>query len=130
MRIAQVEIHNFRGIQKAIISLPKHGVLFGSNNVGKTSIAEALAIALGREQMAPMLSDWDFFGGRPRPDSRISIIVTITEFAENATPDDFPEWFRGESAAQPVWWNDKTRVLNCNADCPPEHQLATQISTH
>jgi predicted ATP-dependent endonuclease of OLD family len=47
MRIAQVKIHNFRGIQKAVISLPRHGVLFGANNIGKTPIIEALAIALG-----------------------------------------------------------------------------------
>ena len=111
MRIAQVEINNFRGIQKATIHLPKHGVLFGPNNIGKTSIAEALAIALGREPMAPMLSDWDFFGGRPKPDSRILIIVTITAFADDAMPDDFPLWFRGETAAQPVWWSEKTRTL-------------------
>jgi putative ATP-dependent endonuclease of OLD family len=128
MRIAQVEINNFRGIQKATIHLPKHGVLFGPNNIGKTSIAEALAIALGREQMAPMLSDWDFFGGRPKPDSRILIIVTITAFADDAMPDDFPLWFRGETAAQPVWWSEKTRTLDCSADRPLEHQLATQIA--
>lgn len=128
MRIAQVEIHNFRGIQKAVISLPKHGVLFGSNNIGKTSIAEALAIALGREQMASLLSDWDFFGGRPKPDSRILIIVTISHFGENATADEFPEWFRGETAAQPVWWNETKRTVDCSADCPPDHHLATQIA--
>ena len=128
MRIAHVEIHNFRGIRHAEIALPKHGVIFGPNNIGKTSIAEALAIALGREQMAPMLSDWDFFGGRPKPDSRFTIIVTISDFGENATPDDFREWFRGESAAQPIWWSETTRTLNFSADCPPGYELATQIA--
>lgn len=128
MRIAQVEIHNFRGIQKAVVYLPKHGVLFGPNNIGKTSIAEALAIALGREQMAPMLSDWDFFGGRPKPDSRIFIIVTITDFGPTAAPNDFPNWFRGDGAAQPVWWSEDKKVVDFTADCPPEHCLAAQIA--
>ena len=43
-------------------------------------------------------------------------------------PDDFPLWFRGETAAQPVWWSEKTGTLDCSADRPPEHQLATQIA--
>jgi putative ATP-dependent endonuclease of OLD family len=128
MRVVQVEIHNFRGIESAVISLPKHGVIFGANNVGKTSIAEALAIALGREQMAPMLSDWDFAGGRPKPESRILIIVTIADFSENATPDDFPDWFCGETAAQPVWWSEASKVVACSVDCPSEHELAAQIA--
>jgi hypothetical protein len=78
--------------------------------------------------MAPMLSDWDFFGGRlTKPDSRIFIIVTITDFAPGAAPNNFPDWFRGESAAQPVWWNENKKVVDCTADCPPEYCLTAQI---
>ena len=37
MRIARLTIENYRGIKKADIFLPKHGVLIGDNNTGKTN---------------------------------------------------------------------------------------------
>ena len=124
MRISQVEISNFRGIQSAKVYLPKQGVIFGPNNVGKTTITDALALTLGREQMAPAFTDWDFYGGIPKPESRIEIIATVTSFGDNASPEDFPDWFRGERCARPVWWNEQTRIISTDADCPVGHELA------
>src|SRR5437870_3756912 len=112
MRIAQMVIQNFRGIRNGTISFPEHGVLFGRNNVGKSAIAEALALLFGRERMTCGLSDWDFHGGSLSPDSRFTLIGTITGFGsgENA-PERFPRWFMGDSAARPVWWHPDTKTV-------------------
>src|ERR1041385_2055267 len=60
MRICQIELRNFRGIRKGTVVLPKHAVLLGANNAGKSTIVEALALLFAREKMVRPTSDWDF----------------------------------------------------------------------
>src|SRR5207245_6009915 len=98
MRIAQVEFLNFRGIRAGQITLPRHSVLLGANNVGKTAVVEALALVFGRERVTAQISDWDFFGGLPQPNSRFKIICTVTDFSTN-DPIQHPIWFGGETTA-------------------------------
>lgn len=128
MRIVQCMIQNFRGIQDGTITVPEHGVIFGQNNVGKSTIIEALALALGREQMAQPLSDWDFWGGDPKPQSRITIICTISHFGANARPEGFPDWFVGEHSGRAVWWDETFAMVKTDADCPKGCILAAQIA--
>ena len=47
MRVARIEIENFRGIKQAKLLFPKHGVLIGDNNTGKTTILEAIRASFG-----------------------------------------------------------------------------------
>jgi hypothetical protein len=75
MRIVQLEIENFRGGR---VVLPDHCVLLGRNDVGKTTIAEGLALLAGKERLTKPLCDWDFHGGSPTPASRFTLIATIT----------------------------------------------------
>lgn len=65
MKICQVEINNFRGIKHASILLPKHAVLIGDNNVGKTTILEAINLVLGPDRLNrfPPIDEHDFFLG-------------------------------------------------------------------
>lgn len=65
MRIARLEIINFRGIKKANLVFPKHSVLIGDNNTGKTTILEALDLVLGPDRLnrQPAIDEHDFFGG-------------------------------------------------------------------
>jgi putative ATP-dependent endonuclease of OLD family len=128
VRIVQCTIQNFRGIQDGTITVPEHGVIFGPNNVGKSTIIEALALALGREQMTQPLSDWDFWGGDPKPHSRITIICTISHFGANAGPEGFPDWFVGEQSARAVWWDETSAQVKTDADCPKGCILAAQIA--
>ena len=65
VRIARVEIEHFRGIRKAKLLFPRHGVLIGDNNTGKTTILEALDLVLGPDRLnrQPAIDEHDFFRG-------------------------------------------------------------------
>lgn len=127
MRIAYLEISGFRGIESASFAIPEHGVLLGANNVGKTALTDALALLFGRERVSYQLSDWDFFGGQPKAETRFSIICTITGFLSNE-PNQEPDWFCGESGAHPVWWHESEGRISYELDCPSGGQLAVQIA--
>ena len=127
MRICQLELKGFRGINRGTVVFPEHSVLLGPNNVGKTTITDALAILFGRERMSRPICDWDFFGGSPRPESRFNIIATLTDFPSN-DPVSVPNWFVGESGGVPVWWNDVERSISFDTDAPEGTFLAVQLA--
>ena len=129
MRICQLEIQNFRGIKTGKVVFSDHCVLFGPNNVGKSSIIEALALLFERDRLTRQLSDWDFHGGVPKPESRLFVIGTITDFAEPPTdePENFPAWFLGDSS-RPVWWQPHTGTLSTALDRPVGAKLASQVA--
>jgi hypothetical protein len=127
MRISQIELRNFRGIEHGRITLPTHAVLLGANNSGKTTIVESLALLFGRERMVRPVSDWDFYGGAPKPDSRFHIIATITGFPSDDAKM-LPGWFVGEHAARPVWWHDDTEAVSFESDPHDGARLAAQVA--
>lgn len=103
MRIALIEIENFRGIRSGKVQFRDHTVLIGPNNSSKTTIVEALALVLGRDRLVRNLTEHDFFGSSPNPADRIRIKATVTGFE----PEDFTahtEWFR-DGRAVPYWFD-------------------------
>jgi len=127
MRICQVELSGFRGVRHGRIVLPAHAVLLGANNSGKTTIVESLALLFGRERMVRPVSDWDFYGGAPKPETRFHVIGTITGFPTN-DPTMLPGWFVGERAARPVWWHVDSETVSFEADAPEGTRLAAQLA--
>ncbi len=65
MKIAYVDIENFRGISKARIYLNGHSVLIGDNNAGKSTVFEAIDLVLGpdRSSRIPVIDEHDFYNG-------------------------------------------------------------------
>lgn len=65
MQVSRLIVNNFRGISHADILLPKHTVLIGDNNVGKTTILEAINLVLGPDRLNrfPPIDEHDFFRG-------------------------------------------------------------------
>jgi putative ATP-dependent endonuclease of the OLD family len=79
MRISRLIIKNLRGIQAANVLLPKHGVLIGDNNTGKTTLLEAIDLVLGPDRLnrTPPIDEHDFFQGKyVAPSAMVEASVT------------------------------------------------------
>ena len=124
MRLASLQIENFRGIRTGRVQFEPHTVLVGPNNCGKTTIIEALALLFGRERMVRTLTEHDFFGSCPQAKDRIRLIGTIVGFKDN-DPAEHPEWFRDDRGV-PKWWDPAAGNVSA-ARNDPDWLLACQI---
>lgn len=84
LRIVRVRIENFRGIRQAEIDLTGTAVFLGDNNTGKSTVLEAVELAIGADRLArtQAIDEHDFYGGDYRaredqPGKRIVIEVVI-----------------------------------------------------
>ena len=109
MRVARLEIKNFRGIKSTCLDFDGHTLLLGMNNVGKSTVCEALELVLGPDRLSrtPPVEEFDFFnahyleedGETPIP---IEIEVTLTELSEEVANKCAPyahHWHLGEKRA-------------------------------
>lgn len=110
MRVASLALENFRGIKTGFVRFHQHTVLVAANNVGKSTVIEALTLLLGRDRLIRELTEHDFFGSDPGPDDRIRLVATITDF-DSDNPDRHSDWFR-EGRAVPKWIDEKTGVVH------------------
>lgn len=85
MKIYAVSIENFRGIRSTRLVLPDHAVLIGDNNTGKSSVLEAIDLALGPDRLSrrPPVDEHDFFEGKYLP-------LAAAAAEEGAVPEDSP----------------------------------------
>jgi len=125
VRVDSLKIENFRGVREGFVRFKKHAVLIGGNNVGKTTVIEALTLLLGRDRLIRELTEHDFYGSNPQPSDRIKLIATIVGF-----PGDDPElnsnWFR-EGRAVVKWLDDATGVIH-NLRENQQRKLCCQIA--
>ena len=65
MEIARLKIENFRGIKKSELFFNSHTVLVGDNNVGKSTVLEAIDLTLGPDRLSkyPIIDEHDFYAG-------------------------------------------------------------------
>jgi putative ATP-dependent endonuclease of the OLD family len=125
VRIAKLEIENFRGIRQGEVSFSPHTVLVGPNNCGKTTVIEALALLFGRDRMIRRLTEHDFFGSNPQPADRIRLVATVIGF-EGDDPTQHLDWFRDDRGIV-KWWNPANGTVMPTRD-DPEWNLACQIA--
>jgi putative ATP-dependent endonuclease of the OLD family len=73
MKASRIKLSHFRGVSKATILLPNHAVLIGDNNTGKTTILEALDLALGPDRLnrVPPVDEHDFYQGKYTTDYNV-----------------------------------------------------------
>lgn len=66
MRITELSIANYRGVRSGTLLLPQHGVLIGDNNVGKSTVLEAIDLCLGPDRLSrqPPVDEHDFHLGQ------------------------------------------------------------------
>lgn len=66
MRVRRLTITNFRSVAHGVVDFHGHTLLVGGNNVGKSTICEALELVLGPERLfrRPIIDEHDFHNGR------------------------------------------------------------------
>ena len=63
MRVINLKIENFRGVKSADLTFDRHTLLVGGNNVGKSTICEALDLVLSPDRLSrfPPVQEFDFY---------------------------------------------------------------------
>ena len=66
MKVAKLTISNFRGIKSAELHFDGHALFVGPNNVGKSTICEALDLVLGPDRLNrfPPVEEFDFYNAK------------------------------------------------------------------
>ncbi|WP_370143819.1 ATP-dependent endonuclease [Bradyrhizobium sp. USDA 328] len=105
MKISHLSIENFRGIRKASVLLPDHAVLIGDNNVGKSTILEALDLVMGPDRLSRQspIDEHDFHLGQylasetsqhgSAPHITIAAVVTGLSEEQQIHFRDYIEWW-------------------------------------
>src|SRR3546814_19138507 len=90
MKIYSVDIKNFRGIRSATLNLPDHAVLIGDNNTGKSTVLEAIDLALGPDRLnrRPPVDEHDLF--------QVAYLTVFPTDAPEGTPLPEPPQIRTE----------------------------------
>lgn len=79
MRIQTLDIENFRGIANGRVIFQKHSLLVGSNNIGKSTVCDAIELVLGPERLyhRPVIDEHDFYCGSSQRDDGSSLEIVI-----------------------------------------------------
>src|SRR5437870_2663581 len=108
MRVAKLTIENFRGIKSSTLYFSGHTLLIGGNNVGKSTICEALDLVLGPDRLYrnPPVEEFDFHNAHylsegddgvvPVP-IRIEVVLTdLTDEIQRQCSANLELWHEGE----------------------------------
>src|SRR5260370_16918297 len=89
LRIVRIHIENFRGISLADLHFNGTSVFLGDNNTGKSTVFEAIELAIGADRLSrtQAIDEHDFHGGRylaegDQPQPKIIIEVVIAGLDE------------------------------------------------
>ena len=88
MQVSRLEIQNFRGIQQTKIDFVGHTLLVGSNNIGKSTICQALELSLGpdRQGRRSAINEFDFYNARYLDDDDCPVEIRIEALLTGVTP--------------------------------------------
>lgn len=101
MQVSQLLLKNFRGSKSAELDFYGHTLLVGENNVGKSTICEALELALGpdRQNRFPVVDEFDFYNAAYLDENeepieiRIEVLLTdVTSTIEKACSNYLERW--------------------------------------
>lgn len=91
MKVVRLSIQNFRGVKSATLHFRGHTLLVGANNVGKSTVCEALELALGLDRLKrfPPVEEFDFYNAcyldkstAPATPIPIEIEVVLTDLSD------------------------------------------------
>lgn len=90
MRVRQLTIENFRGVSAGQVDFASHALLVGGNNIGKSTVCEALDLVLGPERLfrRPVIDEHDFHQGQYLTEDNkpveISICALLVDLSDEA----------------------------------------------
>ena len=108
MKISKLRIKRFRGIRECELLFADHAVLVGDNNSGKSTVLEAINLALGPDRLSrkPVINEHDFYRGEylvndGEDPKEIKIEVTITDLNDEQRSRfmDYIEWWDNSNDA-------------------------------
>jgi putative ATP-dependent endonuclease of OLD family len=86
VRVRRLKLKNFRGVANGVVTFAGHALLVGGNNIGKSTVCEALDLVLGPERIyrRPIVDEHDFHNspyiGDDAPiDIRIEAVLTDSQ---------------------------------------------------
>ncbi len=104
MRVRRLTITNFRSVAHGVVDFHGHTLLVGGNNVGKSTICEALELVLGPERLfrRPIIDEHDFHNGRYLGADEDPVVITIETILV-----DLPEETRRKLFGRTRPWSDQ-----------------------
>jgi putative ATP-dependent endonuclease of the OLD family len=125
LKISQLSIENFRGIRSANLFFPDHAVLIGDNNVGKSTILEALDLVMGPDRLSrpSPIDEHDFHLGQYLAGDNNAGLAQITSEVEQPTRINVTVTVTGLSEEQCIhfgdyieWWDTSKQELYDSPD--------------
>lgn len=126
MKVARLTIEHFRCIEKSVLYFEGHTLLVGMNNVGKSTVCEALDLVLGPDRLSrfPPVEEFDFYNARYLADdgataipSRVEVVITnLNEEIVLSCPTHIEFWHVPERRLLTAGEADKangTDVIRC-----------------
>jgi len=105
MRVVRLTIERFRGVKSACLDFSGHTLFVGANNVGKSTVCEALDLVLGPDRLSqfPAIEEFDFYNaeyldadGKPQP-LRVEVLLTdLSHEIQNACGHHLEFWHEAE----------------------------------
>jgi putative ATP-dependent endonuclease of OLD family len=101
MQVRRLKIQNFRGVAEGVVDFAGHTLLVGGNNVGKSTVCEALDLILGpeRQYRRPVVDEHDFHCGRyldgngePMEIRLVAVLVNLSEEAQRRFHRHLRRW--------------------------------------
>ncbi len=105
MQIRRLKIRNYRGVAEGSVTFAGHSLLVGGNNIGKSTVCEALELLLGPERLGrrPVVDEHDFHAGRYLDDKKASVDIRLDAVLIDLS-DEGQRRFRPHLRR----WNNKT----------------------
>ena len=115
MELVRLTIDNFRCIKHAELFFPGHTVLVGDNNVGKSTVLEAIDLVLGPERLRriPPINEHDFFAGEYLSYEECPVEIRVEAIIAGLSDEQLRHF-----SSNIEWWNTEDKQLI--AEPPPE----------
>lgn len=124
MRVARLKITNYKGIKSSDLFFDGHTLLIGMNNVGKSTVCEALELVLGLDRLKrfPPVEEFDFHNSEyldrtaePPVPNPIEIEVVMTHLSEELAKKCFDRLERWHLAEKRVLGEGEAALVDDEA---------------